>query len=304
MPPNRGDAKGRETVLKPILISMRPGQWVKNSVVLAALVFSQRLLVPRDIVKSLGAFVIFCIVSGAAYLFNDVCDAESDRHHESKRLRPVASGALPVQTAVLTACVLVLVAVAGSAFLGRDFVALVVVYIAMSAAYSLGLKRIVIIDVMIVAVGFMLRAIAGGAALDVEISPWLVICTIFLALFLALGKRRHELVFMRQDAGAHRSVLAEYNPPLLDQMIAIVTTSTVIVYVLYTTSPSVQERLGTTRLFITIPFVVYGIFRYLYLVHTQEQGGSPSRVLFSDVPLVMDVLLWFAAVCTVLYLWD
>jgi len=290
-------------MVRLIIISMRPAQWVKNTVVLAALVFAQRLLVPIDIVKSLGAFAIFCMISGAGYLFNDVCDAESDRRHETKRLRPVASGELPARTALGTAAVVTLVALVVSALLGTEFLLTAAAYLILNALYSLWLKRVVIIDVMAVALGFMLRAIAGGEALNVEISPWLVICTIFLALFLVMGKRRQELVFMKENATSHRSVLAEYSSQLLDQMIAVVTTSTVIVYVLYTTSPSVQDKLGTTKLFITIPFVVYGIFRYLYLVHGRAQGGSPERLLFSDLPLLVNVLLWFAAACLALYVW-
>ena len=289
-------------MLRLILVSMRPAQWVKNTVVLAALVFSQRLLYPADLLRGFVAFAIFCVVSGAGYLFNDVQDAERDRRHETKRSRPVASGSLPAPKAIAAASVLLLVGLASSALLGVDFLLIVIAYMLLNAMYSMWLKRIVIIDVMVVAAGFLLRAIAGGAALEgVEISPWLVICTLFLALFLALGKRRHELVYLNEEAISHRSVLAEYSPQLLDQMIAIVTTSTVIVYVLYTTSLSVQEKLGTTKLFITIPFVLYGVFRYLYLVHTRKQGGSPERMLFSDLPVLADVLLWFGAVCVALY---
>jgi 4-hydroxybenzoate polyprenyltransferase len=283
---------------------MRPAQWVKNTVVFAALVFAQRLLEPGDLLRALGAFAIFCMVSGAAYLFNDVRDAEKDRLHKTKRSRPVASGSLSPQMATGAACVLMVVGLASSALLGGDFLLIVVAFIVLNAMYSLWLKRVVIIDAMAVAVGFLLRATAGAAALEgVEISSWLITCTIFLALFLALGKRRHELVYMNEHAVSHRSVLAEYSPQLLDQMIAIVTTSTVIVYVLYTTSPSVQQKLETTKLFITIPFVLYGVFRYLYLVHKREQGGSPERVLFSDLPLLANVLLWFVAVCVALYFW-
>lgn len=272
--------------------------------VFAALVFAQHLLEPADLLRVLGAFAVFCVVSGAAYLFNDVRDAEKDRRHETKRSRPVASGSLAPQIAMVAAGVLTVAGLASSALLGVDFLLIVVAYIVLSTMYSLWLKRVVIIDVMAVATGFLLRAVAGAAALeDIEISSWLIICTLFLALFLALGKRRHELVYMNEHAISHRSVLAEYSPQLLDQMIAIVTTSTLIVYVLYTTSPSVQVKLGTTKLFITIPFVLYGIFRYLYLVHKREQGGSPERVLFSDLPLLANVLLWFAAVCVALYAW-
>ncbi len=290
-------------MLRLVLTSMRPAQWVKNAVVFAAVVFAGRLFVPADLLRSVGAFVIFCMLSGAAYLFNDVRDAKSDRHHETKRLRPVASGSLSTQAATAAACALLLVAFAASVPLGWDFVAVILAYMVLSTAYSLYLKHIVILDVMAVAAGFMLRAIAGAAAVDVEISAWLVICTIFLSLFLAVGKRRHELVFMMENAPPHRSVLAEYTPQLLDQMTAVVATSTVIVYTLYTTSPDVQGKLGTTKLYITIPFVVYGIFRYLFLVHNRQEGGKPERVLFSDIPLLVNVLLWAGAACVALYVW-
>jgi 4-hydroxybenzoate polyprenyltransferase len=290
-------------MLRLILASMRPSQWVKNTVVFAAVVFAGRLFVPADLLRSVGAFVIFCMVSGAAYLFNDVRDARTDRHHETKRLRPVASGRLSAQAAAGSSGVLVVVALAASALLGRDFVVVILAYVALSTAYSLYLKHVVILDVMAVAAGFMLRAIAGAAAVNVEISAWLVICTIFLSLFIAVGKRRHELVFMTDSAAPHRSVLAEYSPQLLDQMIAVVATSTVIVYTLYTTSPDVQLERGTTKLYITIPFVVYGIFRYLYLVHNRQEGGKPEQVLFSDIPLLVSVLLWAGAACVALYVW-
>jgi 4-hydroxybenzoate polyprenyltransferase len=290
-------------MVRLILASMRPSQWVKNTVVFAAIVFSGRLFVPTDLLRSVGAFVIFCMVSGAAYLFNDVRDARTDRHHETKRLRPVASGRLSAQAAAGSSGVLVVVALAASALLGRDFVVVILAYVALSTAYSLYLKHVVILDVMAVAAGFMLRAIAGAAAVNVEISAWLVICTIFLSLFIAVGKRRHELVFMTDSAAPHRSVLAEYSPQLLDQMIAVVATSTVIVYTLYTTSPDVQLERGTTKLYITIPFVVYGIFRYLYLVHNRQEGGKPEQVLFSDIPLLVSVLLWAGAACVALYVW-
>jgi len=286
-----------------ILVSMRPSQWVKNTVVFAATVFSGRLFVPGDVLKSLGAFVIFCMVSGAAYLFNDVRDAQSDRHHDTKRLRPVASGSLSAQAATRAGYALVVVAFVASVLLGWDFVAVVAAYLVLSTVYTLYLKHVVILDVMAVATGFMLRAVAGGAAVDVEISAWLVICTIFLALFLAAGKRRHELLFMTDAGARHRSVLAEYSPQMLDQMIAVVATATVIVYTLYTTSPDVQLKLGTTKLYITIPFVVYGIFRYLYLVHNRQEGGKPEQVLFSDLPLLVNVLLWVGAACVALYIW-
>jgi 4-hydroxybenzoate polyprenyltransferase len=234
-------------------------------------------------------------------VINDIADRESDRNHPLKALRPIASGALPVGTAVAAAVVIGTVSIAASTALGWPFAAVAVTYVALQALYSGPLKHIVIIDVLTLAIGFVLRAVAGAVAVDVEISHWLLVCTVLLALFIALAKRRHEIVLLAGDAAAHRPILGEYSPYLLDQMIAVVTASTLIAYIFYTVSPETQLKFGTPWLGLTIPFPLYGIFRYLYLVHRREGGGSPADLLLTDRPLLVCVALWAVAVAAIIY---
>jgi 4-hydroxybenzoate polyprenyltransferase len=284
-----------------LLLSLRPGQWTKNLLVFAGLLFGQRLGDPRAVARALGAFVIFCALSGAVYLINDVLDRESDRRHPLKRARPIASGALPVATALAAAAILGGGALAASTALGGSFTLVAAAYLGLLVLYSASLKNIVIIDVLTIAIGFVLRAVAGAVAVDVQISRWLFICTILLALFIALAKRRHEIVLLAGAAPGHRAILKEYSPYLLDQMIAVVTASTLISYALYTTSPDTVLKFGTSRLDLTIPFPLYGIFRYLYLVHQREGGGSPADLLLTDRPLLVCVALWAFAVALIIY---
>jgi 4-hydroxybenzoate polyprenyltransferase len=244
--------------------------------------------------------VVFCALAGATYLVNDVLDAEQDRQHPLKRHRPIASGALPVSTARAATAVLTVAALAASAWLGRDFAIAAVSYLLLTLAYSLLLKHHVILDVLAIAIGFVLRAVAGALAIEVRFSDWLLVCTILLALFLALAKRRHELVSL-EDASGHRRILREYSPYLLDQMIAVVTASCLTAYAFYTLAPETVEKYRTDRLAWTIPFVIYGIFRYLYLVHRKDKGGSPTDVLLADRPLLAAVALWAAAVIAIVY---
>jgi 4-hydroxybenzoate polyprenyltransferase len=248
-----------------------------------------------------AAFGIFCALSGAVYLFNDVADREADQNHPLKRERPIASRRLPATTAV-TAGVIFGAAGAAAAFaIGVQFGAVATAYLAALLAYSVALKHMVIIDVLMIAAGFVLRAIAGAVAVQVPISHWLLVCTTLLALFLALSKRRHELVLLADGATDHRRILEEYSPYLLDQMIGVVTSSTLIAYTVYATSADTAERLGTGKLGLTIPFVLYGIFRYLYLVHQKRGGGSPAAMLLTDRPLLGCVALWAASVIALLY---
>jgi 4-hydroxybenzoate polyprenyltransferase len=284
-----------------LLLSLRPGQWTKNLLVFAGLLFGQRLGDPRAVARALGAFVIFCALSGVVYLINDVLDRESDRRHPLKRARPIASGALPVATALAAAAILGGGALAASTALGSAFTLVAAAYLGLLVLYSASLKNIVIIDVLTIAIGFVLRAVAGAVAVDVQISRWLFICTILLALFIALAKRRHEIVLLAGAAPGHRAILKEYSPYLLDQMIAVVTASTLISYALYTTSPDTVLKFGTSRLDLTIPFPLYGIFRYLYLVHQREGGGSPADLLLTDRPLLVCVALWAFAVALIIY---
>jgi 4-hydroxybenzoate polyprenyltransferase len=235
------------------------------------------------------------------YLINDVADREADRRHPVKMHRPIASGALPVRAALTAAFVLAAVALASAFLLRPLFGLLAISYVALLALYSGPLKHIVIIDVLTIAIGFVLRAAAGAVAIDVPISHWLYVLTILLALFLALSKRRHELVLLADRAIGHRRILEEYSPYLLDQMISVVSASTLVAYAFYTVSPETVAKFGTDRLGLTLPFPLYGIFRYLYLVHRREGGGSPAEMLLTDRPLLLCVALWALAVALIIY---
>jgi 4-hydroxybenzoate polyprenyltransferase len=283
-----------------VLLSLRPRQWVKNLFVFAGLIFSQSLFTPL-VWPAIAAFVIFCALSGAIYVFNDLADVEKDRLHPTKRRRPIASGALSIRAAT-TIGVLTLVGSLVAAYaLSARFGVVATVYAALLTAYSLWLKHVVILDVLTVAIGFVLRAVAGAAAIGVEISGWLVICTILVALFLALGKRRHEYLTLHGDAAAHRPILAEYSESFLDQMVAVVTASTVTAYALYTMSPDTVAKFHTRWLPLTLPFVLYGVFRYLYLLYRRELGGNPSDLLLSDRALLINTVLWMVALLVIIY---
>ena len=288
------------STLTAVARSLRPRQWVKNLFVFAALIFSQNLLTPL-VWPALAAFVIFCGLSGAIYLINDVADVEKDRLHPVKRLRPIAAGALSRGAAVALAALLLVVSLAAAFALARPFGLVAVAYSALLIAYSFWLKSLVILDVLTVAVGFVLRAIAGGEAVDVEISGWLVICTILIALFLALGKRRHEYLSLAESASEHRPILADYSEGFLDQMIAVVTASTAMAYALYTMWPETIAKFHTRLLPLTFPFVLYGIFRYLYLLYHLDLGGNPSDLLLTDRPLLLNTLLWMAVLVVIIY---
>jgi 4-hydroxybenzoate polyprenyltransferase len=288
-------------LLVSLLISLRPGQWTKNLLVFAALLFGKRLFDPRAVADATAAFTIFCALSGAVYLVNDITDRDVDRRHPLKARRPIASGALPVPVAAATAAVLTVGGVAGAFAVNRGFGWVAVAYLALQALYSASVKHVVILDVLTIAIGFVLRAVGGAFAIDVEISHWLLICTVLLALFIALAKRRHELVLLADGAVGHRPILLEYSAYLLDQMIGVVTASTLVAYIFYTISPETQEKFGTTLLELTIPFPIYGIFRYLYLVHRRDGGGSPAELLLTDRPLLACVALWAAAVAFIIY---
>lgn len=288
--------------LSAAIVALRPRQWVKNVFVLAALVFAGRLGDPVAVARALGAFAVFCALSSAVYLVNDLRDRDADRRHPVKRLRPIAAGEISPGTASAASVVLASAALLAGFALQTGLGAVAAAYFLLNLAYSFGLKRVVILDVMMVASGFLLRAWAGAAVLGVAISHWLVLCTGLLALFLGFVKRRQEIAALGGD-DATRAILREYSLPFLDQMIAIVTGSTVVAYALYAFSPEVAEKLGTQHLGLTIPFVLFGIFRYLYLVHRRGEGENPTALLLSDLPLIADVLLWGAAVVVALYLW-
>jgi 4-hydroxybenzoate polyprenyltransferase len=284
-----------------LLRSLRPEQWTKNLIVFAALIFARRLLDPAAVGHSLAAFLIFCALSGVVYLFNDVRDREADRRHPLKSRRPIASGALTVGTALGWAAVLATAGLVWAFQLGLAFGVVATVYLVLSGLYTTRLKHIVILDVLVIAIGFALRAQAGGLAIGVPVSDWLLVCTILLALFLGLSKRRHELTLLAGRATEHRRILEEYSSYLLDQMIGVVTASTLMAYIIYCTSPETIVRFGTDLLVLTTPFPIYGIFRYLYLVHRKDGGGSPSEMLLTDRPLLACVGLWGLAVIAIIY---
>jgi 4-hydroxybenzoate polyprenyltransferase len=291
----------RPSVAASLFLALRPAQWTKNLIVFAALIFGQRLLDGEAVARAVVAFLAFCALSGVVYLLNDVVDRDADRQHPIKRLRPIAAGHLSVSLALVSGGVLLTAALAAAVWLGTAFVVHAVAYLALQVAYSLGLKRQVILDVLSIALGFVVRASAGGAAIGVPVSQWLLICTILLALFLALAKRRHEITLLGEDAARHRAILGEYTPYLVDQMIAVVTASTLMGYAFYTVSSDTVQRFGTPWLGLTLPFPLYGIFRYLYLVHRRSQGGSPTELLLADRPLLLCVALWGATTIALIY---
>lgn len=281
---------------------MRPKQWIKNLVLFAPLVFSERLLVLSDLLRTFLAFFLFCLLAGAVYLINDISDRDRDRVHPEKRSRPVASGKLSVGIAAGAAVFLLLVSLIGGIWwFDSLFFLILSLYFVLNLFYSFWLKRIVIVDVMSIAGGFLLRAVAGAVSISVVISPWLILCTILLSLFLGFCKRRQELTGLAELASDHRGILSEYSTRFLDQMISIVTTATLMAYTFYTLSPEVEDKLGTGWLYLTVPFVLYGIFRYLYLVYRLDLGGNPTRALLTDLPLLLAVTLWGLTVILILY---
>jgi 4-hydroxybenzoate polyprenyltransferase len=291
-----------EMMILEILRSLRIQQWIKNFFIFAPLVFSQNVFDLPLLVKTVSAFVLFCILSGASYILNDIQDLEEDKLHPVKSKRPLASGRLKTSHALFASVLLVLLSLGAGLFLNVKFFIALLVYFVLQVAYSSWLKHVVILDVFLIATGYLVRVIAGGLVIDVQLSPWLFICTVLIALFLALSKRRHELLFLDKSAEIHRPILKEYTPRLLDQMIAVVTASTVISYCLYTISSETVAKFGTTNLLLTVPFVLYGIFRYLYLVHQKDEGGSPEALIIKDKPLLIDLFLWIITAILILYI--
>lgn len=301
----------------PLLLSLRPKQWSKNLVLFAGLLFSKNLLLPHLFFKTLLAFLLFCLLSSSIYLMNDIVDLEEDRKHPQKSRRPIARGDLRRSKALGFSLAFSITAILLSFRLDLRFGISSCVFLTLMVLYSFLLKRVVILDVLAISLGFVLRAVAGALVIQVEISSWLLVCTTLLALFLALSKRRHELVFFSADFGVRnsefkrgtpdspfpfRKSLAEYSPLLLDQMISVVASALVMAYALYTMSPETIEKFDTRWLAFTIPFVLYGIFRYLYLIYRKEEGGNPETTLLQDKPLLIDCGLWILAVGIILYL--
>jgi 4-hydroxybenzoate polyprenyltransferase len=287
--------------LRELFKSLRPQQWLKNLFIFAPLIFSENIFDRSLFLQTLLAFGIFCLLSGALYILNDLKDLEEDRLHPIKSQRPLARGELKKRQAIAGFVILSFISLLLAEVLNAEFLWICLAYFVLQVAYSYALKHVVILDVFIVAAGFFLRVIAGAVAIRVHISPWLLICTTLLALFLALSKRRHEIILLAKDATNHRRILKEYSPYLLDQMISVVTASTVIAYCLYTISHDTIEKFGTNKLILTVPFVLYGIFRYLYLIHQKAEGGTPETLILKDRPLLFDIFLWVVSAALIIY---
>lgn len=287
-------------MLKAILKTMRPRQWTKNVFVLAALVFDRQLFTLDSVLRSVGGMLLFCLLSSSVYIINDIRDVEADRQHPTKRNRPIASGKLPVPVAIGTVVVLLAVTFTLAFLLSRQFFIIAAMYFAINLAYSLGLKNVLLVDVLIIAAGFVLRVAAGVSLIEVErFSPWLYVVTTLGALYIGFGKRRAEVMLLEQNANQHRKVLDGYTLPFLDQMITIVSSTTVIAYSLYTFSaPNLPSN---HAMMLTIPFVLYGIFRYLWLLQVKKEGGAPEEILLSDRPIQVVVLLWVISVLIIFY---
>jgi len=288
-------------VIRPLLQSLRPAQWAKNVFVLAPLVFGGMLLDSRVTLRAVLALVAFCCASSAVYLINDLRDREEDRRHPLKRLRPIAAGTLKVPVAVLAVAVLIGAAGLLSARLGRPFALVLGVYLILNVLYTLWLKHMVILDVMSIAISFVLRVEAGSTATGIEVSRWLFLCTVFLALFLAFSKRRHEITLLAHEASRQRPVLDHYSPAFLDQMINVVTASSVVSYALYCVAPETVEKYHTQDLVFTIPLVLYGIFRYLYLMYQRPGARNPTEAILRDPPFLINILLWGLVVVWIVY---
>lgn len=287
------------TSFAALVEAMRPKQWTKNAVVFAALVFDGRLLQFEMFITVVLAAFLFSLTSGAVYLINDLLDAEADRHHPLKSKRPIASGRLSPSMAKAAIVVLGLIVFPAATLLSPLFAGVLALYVLLMLAYTFVLKHWVIIDVFVIAGGFLLRAAGGAVVIGVPISPWLYVCTVLLSLFIGFAKRRHELVLLDDTAGAHRKILDDYSPKLLDELIAVVSAATIMAYSLYTFSaPNLPQD---HSMMLTIPFVIYGIFRYLFLVHQKNRGGAPEQILLDDVPLLVSILLWGITATLILY---
>ena len=288
-------------MLKALFKTMRPRQWTKNIFIFAALVFDKQLFVVDSFLRTIAGFALFCLISSSVYIFNDLADIEADRKHPQKKKRPIPSGQLPVGAAWAAGILLVAIALGLGWLLAPAFTGVMGLYFLINLAYSKLLKHIPIVDVLIIAAGFVLRVGAGVTLIHVErFSPWLYVVMTLLSLFLGFGKRRAELAVLTHGAGSHRKVLDGYTIPLLDQYIMIVSGTTIVAYSLYTfTAPNMPTN---HSMMLTIPFVVYTIFRYLYLIHVEDEGGAPEEILLTDRPFQIAMVLWAITVFVVFYL--
>jgi len=294
--------------LLPYLRILRPYQWTKNFILFAAVLFSPAQIArnPLAWTKILQAFAVFCLMSGAVYVFNDIFDVNGDRNHPEKCKRPVASGEIPIPIAWFYGLLVATVALIWGFLLEGTFGWVLVAYLIINFAYSIGIKHVVILDILFLSLGFVLRALGGVMVLShlmpqFYISSWLALCALLLSLFLVLGKRRHEIVLLENNANQHRQILGYYSITFLDQLISVVCAATIMSYCLYTISDDTLKLYHTKNLFLTVPFVIFGVFRYLYLIYKKTEGGDPSRLLFKDMPTLMNVILWILTSATVVY---
>ena len=288
-------------MIKHYLTAIRVRQWTKNLILFAGIIFAQRFFEMDAVFRVFLAFVDFCLLSSAIYLINDLRDIESDRMHPVKKFRPIPSGKIGIKSASTYVAILSLAALGLAYYLGYQYFLAASLYYVTMVLYSFFLKHIVILDIMVIAGGFVIRAIAGAFAVDVVISSWLLVCATLLALFLVLSKRRHEVILLGEDAEHHRKILKEYGAKFLDQMISVVTAATLMSYILYTMDAVTVEKFGTSKLILTTPFVLYGIFRYLYLVYQKNMGGRPEEVLLNDLPIIGAVVLYVVTAVIIIY---
>lgn len=300
-PGERPDSTARRSAVAAVVVALRPAQWTKNFILFAGLLFGGKLLDPGAVATALAAFATFCVLSGVVYLINDVRDVEADRAHPTKRRRPIAAGDLTIAAAWTTAAVLTVASLAVALWLDPGFALVAGAYVSLLTLYSTALKHHAILDVLTIASGFVLRAVAGAVVLHVAISHWLLVLTLLGALFLALSKRRAEMTTLADGGRAHRRSLNDYSPLLLDQLITIVAASTLLGYAFYTISPETVAKFGTDRLVFTLPFPMYGVFRYLFLLHQREGGANPSELLLQDRPIQICIALWALTVAFLIY---
>ncbi|MFC1668537.1 decaprenyl-phosphate phosphoribosyltransferase [Chlamydiota bacterium] len=287
---------------KNYILLLRPQQWIKNVLVFAGLIFSENVGNVSKCLTVLASFIIFCAVSSGIYIINDIIDRNEDKRHPEKSNRPIASGKVSIPISVGISIVLLVLSFLGAGILSCGFFAVIFIYFVIHIVYSLFLKQLIIVDVFCIAAGFVLRAMGGAAVIQVEISPWLILCTFFVSLFIGFGKRRNELELLQEDARRHRPILGEYTPYFLDNIISVVTGATVLSYALYTVSPETVRKFGSINLLYTVPFVLYGIFRYLFLVHQKKKGGDPTKIFLSDRSLQVNIVLWIVLCFVIIYL--
>lgn len=299
-------ASATRSTAAAVLQELRPKQWIKNLLLFAGVIFTHNLADPNRLFRAFLGFLVFCGLSGVVYIYNDIRDAASDRQHPLKCKRPIACGELSVSVAAGVGVVLALVCLVGAFFLNARFGAAALVYFSVMLLYSAVLKHMVILDLMIVSLGFVIRAVAGVLVIeypgeDFRITPWFITCILFLALFIILCKRRHEIVLLSDTARHHRPVLEHYSPAFLDQMVSIATAATVLSYTLYITSGITNDPKRQDYMILTLPFVLYGVFRYLYLVYKKDEGGSPEAMLLKDPGLLINVVLWLVTIAIINY---